>query len=72
MTQKRMAFLKELMNFIGIHPDRLNVTWVSSSEAPQFAEAVTSFVNRLRALGPSPLKRGMAGMPAPAMVGEGR
>ena len=71
MTQKRMAFLKELLNFIGIHSDRLNVTWVSSSEAPQFAEAVTAFVNRLRELGPSPLKRAMAGIPTPAMVREG-
>lgn len=72
MTQKRMAFMKELMNFIGIHPDRLNVTWVSSSEAPQFAEGVTAFVNRLRELGPSPLKRVMAGISASVMAREAR
>jgi len=56
MTQKRMAFLKELLNFVGIHPDRLNLTWVSSSEAPQFAEAVTGFIRRIQELGPSSLK----------------
>jgi coenzyme F420-reducing hydrogenase delta subunit len=72
MTQKRMAFLKELLNFIGIHPDRLNVTWVSSSEAALFAEAVTAFVYRMRELGPSPLKRGMTGSPAYFLSREGR
>jgi F420-non-reducing hydrogenase iron-sulfur subunit len=56
-----MAFLKELLNFVGIHPDRLNVTWVSSSEAPQFAEAVNGFVNRIRELGPSPLRHAGSG-----------
>ncbi len=56
MTQKRMAFLKELLNFIGIHPDRLNVTWVSSSEAALFAQAVEEFTGRVRELGPSPLR----------------
>ena len=72
MTQKRMAFLKELLNFIGIHPDRLNVTWVSSSESAQFAEAVTAFVHRMRELGPSPLKRGMTSGPAYFLAREGR
>jgi F420-non-reducing hydrogenase iron-sulfur subunit len=72
MTGKRMIFLKELLNFTGVHPDRLNVTWVSSSEAPRFAEAVTAFVRRMRELGPSPLRQGTTGNPAPALPGEER
>jgi F420-non-reducing hydrogenase iron-sulfur subunit len=52
MTQKRILFLKELLQFIGLHPDRLHLQWVSSAEAPQFAEAVRKFTERVRELGP--------------------
>jgi F420-non-reducing hydrogenase iron-sulfur subunit len=55
MTQKRIAFLKEFLKFIGIHPDRLHLQWVSSAEAPQFAQAATAFIARVRELGPSSL-----------------
>jgi coenzyme F420-reducing hydrogenase delta subunit len=56
MTQKRIAFLKEFLEFIGIHPDRLHLQWVSSAEAPQFAQAATAFIARVRELGPFSLE----------------
>ena len=30
--------------------------WVSSAEAPRFAELVTQFIGRIRELGPNPLR----------------
>lgn len=57
MTQKRIAFLERLLTFIGIPSDRLHLQWVSSSEAPQFAEAVSGFTERVRELGPSPFRK---------------
>ncbi len=32
------------------------IEWCSSAEAPRFAELVTSFTEKIRKLGPNPLK----------------
>jgi F420-non-reducing hydrogenase iron-sulfur subunit len=39
----------------GIDPARFTLKWVSSAEAPRFAELVTEFTESIRALGPNPL-----------------
>jgi F420-non-reducing hydrogenase iron-sulfur subunit len=39
----------------GIDPARFDLKWVSSAEAPRFAEVVTRFTDKIRALGPNPL-----------------
>ncbi len=57
MTLKRVAFLKKILEFSGIEPERLNLKWVSSAEGPRFARVVTEFVEKIRALGPSPLRK---------------
>ncbi len=41
---------------MGIQPDRLHLQWVSSAEAPQFAQAATAFIARVRELGPFSLE----------------
>jgi F420-non-reducing hydrogenase iron-sulfur subunit len=40
----------------GIDPERFALEWVSSAEAPRFAELVTRFINKIRGLGPNPLR----------------
>ena len=57
MTVKRMAFLKKLLEFSGIDPERLALKWVSAAEGPRFAQVVTDFVEKVRTLGPSPLRK---------------
>ena len=36
----------------GIDPDRFTLEWVSSAEAPRFAELVTDFVDKIKTKGP--------------------
>ena len=60
MTVKRTAFMKKLLEFSGVDPERLVLKWVSSAEGPRFAQVVTDFVEKIRALGPSPLGRASA------------
>jgi F420-non-reducing hydrogenase iron-sulfur subunit len=55
MTVKRISFMKQLLEFSGIEPERLMLKWVSAAEGPRFAQVVTEFVEKIRALGPSPL-----------------
>ena len=51
-TIKRMPLVRNLLGYIGINPDRLRLDWVSSAEAPKFAQVTTEFVDAVRALGP--------------------
>jgi coenzyme F420-reducing hydrogenase delta subunit len=44
--------LKEMLAFVGVHPDRLLVDWVSASEGRKFQTLVTEFSERVRELGP--------------------
>jgi len=39
----------------GIDPERFDLQWVSSAEAPRFARIVTEFTEKIRALGPNPV-----------------
>jgi F420-non-reducing hydrogenase iron-sulfur subunit len=57
MTVKRVNFMKQLLEFSGIEPERLLLKWVSSAEGPRFAQVVTEFVEKIRSLGPSPLRQ---------------
>jgi F420-non-reducing hydrogenase iron-sulfur subunit len=41
-----------LLKYVGIHPDRLRLDWVSASEAARFADVVEEFTKQVRALGP--------------------
>lgn len=47
-----MAVLKDLLEFVGIERERLNLVWVSSAEGPRFAKEMTEFVEKIHALGP--------------------
>jgi len=52
MTAQRVAVLKDLLEFVGIDGERLNLVWVSSAEGPRFAAEITEFTEKIRALGP--------------------
>jgi len=51
-----MIFLKKLMEFSGIHPERVRTRWVSSAEAVEFVHEVSEFAEDIKKLGPNPLK----------------
>ena len=38
-------------------PERFAIEWVSSAEAPRFAEVVTKFTEKIKTIGPNPLKK---------------
>mgnify|MGYP000064709438 CR=1 FL=1 len=56
LTAKRIPLAKELLNFIGISPERLRLEWISASEGEKFAAVVADFSEQIRNLGPSPLR----------------
>jgi len=46
---------REMLGLMGIDNERLALEWVSSAEAGRFAGMVTSFTNKIKELGKSPL-----------------
>jgi F420-non-reducing hydrogenase iron-sulfur subunit len=56
MAKKRMTLLQKLLEFSGIHPERLRTRWVSSAEAAEFVHEISEFVEEIQKIGPNPLK----------------
>jgi coenzyme F420-reducing hydrogenase delta subunit len=46
-----------MLKFSGIDDARLKASWVSSAEAPELVHEFDTFIEELRELGPSPLKK---------------
>jgi F420-non-reducing hydrogenase iron-sulfur subunit len=55
-ARKRVERAKKFLAEIGIEPERLEMFNLSSAEGTRFAEIVNTMSNRVRELGPSPLR----------------
>ncbi|NVM03463.1 MAG: hydrogenase iron-sulfur subunit, partial [Candidatus Helarchaeota archaeon] len=55
-AELKFKMLKKLLNIVGLK-DRLHLEWVSASEGLRFAQVVKEFVEKIKALGPSPLRK---------------
>ncbi len=51
-ARRRLAVASRLLEFLGYEPGRLHVRWISGSEGPRFAEAISEITAATRALGP--------------------
>jgi coenzyme F420-reducing hydrogenase delta subunit len=59
-AEKRVARAKNLLETIGLGKDRLEMFFMSSAEGGRFSEVAREMTERVRKLGPSPIKRGLA------------
>jgi F420-non-reducing hydrogenase iron-sulfur subunit len=50
--QKRYVLLRNMVEAMGIGPERLHLIWVSASEGQKFADEITGFTSRIAELGP--------------------
>ena len=50
-ARRKLTLLHDLMEFVGVEPERFQVSWVSASEGQKFAEVVTRFTKRIKELG---------------------
>ncbi len=57
ITAKRVAIMKRLLEFLGIPKERLHLVWIAASEGDKYAREVDAFTEKVRAMGPSPLKQ---------------
>jgi len=54
---KRLEYARQLLEQIGIEGERLGIFYMSGSQAHAFASAAAEMTERVRRLGPSPLRR---------------
>ena len=54
-TAIKMEMLDKLLSFCG-YSERFRLDWVSASEGNRFAKVVNEFTEKVRSLGPSPIK----------------
>ncbi len=55
-TLRRYRLLLRLIHDLGIEPERVQLEWVSASEGKRFADVVTAMTERIRRLGPCPVR----------------
>ncbi len=66
-TLRRMTLLRKLLEQFGIEPGRFRLEWISSAEAPKWAQVTREFTEQVRALGPLNWKGTvLAGLPTTA------
>jgi coenzyme F420-reducing hydrogenase delta subunit len=56
MARRRVEQAQEILNSIGIGGERAKMYNLSSSEGPRFAQYVTEFTEKIKDLGPNPVK----------------
>jgi F420-non-reducing hydrogenase iron-sulfur subunit len=55
-ARKRVRYIKTILDEIGVGGERLEMFNMSSSEGPKFVAAVNEMTERIKRLGPSPVK----------------
>lgn len=56
-AEKRVKATMKILDLIGLGSDRLRLEWISASEGMKFAEVVRDFTEKIKELGPSPLRK---------------
>jgi F420-non-reducing hydrogenase iron-sulfur subunit len=51
-ARRRMAMLRQLLEFMGIEPRRVQMSWVSASEGRKWAEVVAEITEDVKEIGP--------------------
>jgi F420-non-reducing hydrogenase iron-sulfur subunit len=51
-ARRRIALVKELLEFIGLEPERFKMSWVSAAEGTKYTQIIKDFVDVLEPLGP--------------------
>jgi len=56
-AKRRVYYAKKLIAQVGLEPERVEMFNLSSSEGPRFAEIATLMTERIKRLGPSPVRK---------------
>jgi coenzyme F420-reducing hydrogenase delta subunit len=57
-AKKRVAYVKKMLEAIGLEPERVEMYNMSAAQGARFAEIAREFTERIQELGPSPVGSG--------------
>ena len=57
-AEKRVGYVRQLLDDIGIDGSRVEMFFMSAGQGEAFARAASEFTEKIRALGPNPIKEG--------------
>jgi F420-non-reducing hydrogenase iron-sulfur subunit len=52
LARRKIHLVKELLEFVGVEPNRFRMSWVSAAEGAKYAQVIKDFVEDLKPLGP--------------------
>ena len=52
LARRRLTVMRKLLEYMGIDPRRLRMSWVSASEGSKFGEVIREVTEDVRAIGP--------------------
>lgn len=52
LARRRFLLMKNLLEYIGINPSRIRMSWVSASEGKKFADVISEVTEDIKKLGP--------------------
>ena len=58
-ARKRVDYVKKILDDVGVGGDRLQMYNMSAGEGPKFVEAAKEMTDKIKALGPSPIRKGV-------------
>ncbi len=56
-ARKRVAYVREILDKIGVGGERVQMYNLSAGQGPRFAEIAREMTEKIRQLGPSPIKK---------------
>jgi F420-non-reducing hydrogenase iron-sulfur subunit len=59
-ARRRFALLEKTLETLGLESERLMLAWISATEGQRFAEVTNEFANKIKQMGPSPIKKKVA------------
>ncbi|UCC38519.1 MAG: hydrogenase iron-sulfur subunit [Candidatus Aminicenantes bacterium] len=51
-ARRRIALVKKMLEFIGLEPERFQMSWVSAAEGTKYTQVIKEFVEEIKPLGP--------------------
>lgn len=57
-AKKRVGYVKGILKDVGINPGRVEMYNLSAADGPRFVDIAREFTERIKALGPSPIRTG--------------
>jgi len=59
-ARRRFALLEKTLETLGLESERIMLAWISATEGQRFAEVTNGFANKIKQMGPSPIKKKVA------------